>query len=122
LRLEYVRQFDQTPAAWLPLPILPAAIAFVAACRVGWRERRAWLIAGLVFGAFACLIWANVFPGLLLIPLAAPALAIGAWLGERLFGVLECPTEVGAKALLLLAVVVPLLTGAVDLYLRTHTP
>jgi hypothetical protein len=52
----------------------------------------------------------------------ASATIAGAWLGERVFGVLEWPTELGAKALVLLVVVAPDVTGALDMYLQAHTP
>ncbi len=120
-RLETVRPFMRTPATWLPLPILPAALALLGALRLGWSERRAGYVAGLVFGILAYLVWVNMLLALPLVLLAAPALALGMWLGRSVSRTLDTPTGLGARALPLIAVIVPLLTGAVDLYLRMRT-
>jgi hypothetical protein len=109
--------------AWL---VATAAIgrtagrASVGACALAWLERVAGQGGGRV-----CLWPAGVSDlgtqPWALAPLATPAMVTGAWLGERMFGVLDRPTDLKAKALLLLAVAVPLLTGVLDLYLRMHT-
>jgi hypothetical protein len=121
-RLDQFLPVSGHPANWLPLPLLPAALVFVVALWLGWSERRAWGVAGLVFGLLVYLTWSTQPWALLLLPLAAPAMLAGAWAGARIFQVLERPSELGAKALVLMVVVAPLLTGTLDLYLRTHTP
>ena len=104
---------------WLPVPVFPAAMAFVAARAIGAGERLAWLAAGGVFGV-GSLLWD---PHLLLVPVAAISLLGGAEAGRRVWAVVAKPT---GRAVLTLAVLfgiaVPGVTGAVDLYLRLHTP
>ena len=121
-RLDQFLLVSNAPASWLPLPLLPAALVFALALWRGWGERRAWAAAGLMFGLLVYVVWGAKPWGFALVPLAAPAIIAGAWLGKRMFGVLDRPTELGAKALVLLAVAVPLLTGVLDLYLRAQTP
>jgi hypothetical protein len=121
-RLDQFLLVSNLPASWLPLPLLPAALVLALALWLGWGERPAWAAAGLAFGLLVYVVWGGQPWALVLAPLAAPAMIAGAWFGERVYGVLERPTELGAKALVLLAVAVPIVTGALDLYLRAHTP
>jgi hypothetical protein len=119
----HVTSFAQQQANWLPLPLLPAALAFVLARLVRIGERWAWLPAGLVYGFFVVAIWGPYRPvGGLLILLAAPVVLVGASLGDWIFGVLERPGYGRLWALLLIGVAVPFATGIVDLYLRLNTP
>jgi hypothetical protein len=115
-------QLARHPAAWLPIPLLPAALAFVAARRVGVSERWAWAAAGWLFGALVLLTWGRHPLGVLLGLLAIPLMLAGASLGEWAHGVLRRPAEWGVKRLVLLGVAMPLLTGIVDLYMRRMTP
>jgi hypothetical protein len=118
-----VTDFAQQPANWLPLPLLPAALAFLLARLARIPERWAWLSAGLVYGFFVVAVWGPYRPfGGLLILLAAPILLVGALLGSWIFGVLARPTYARVWALLLAGVSVPFVTGIVDLYLRLNTP
>jgi hypothetical protein len=109
------------PAAWLPPPLLPAAIAFVLAraAGAGWGT---WA-AGVTWAGASVLIWP---PGAIAVPvvlLAIPVAAVGAAAGRRVAGVLEAPTPRALAALVLgLGVAAPTLTGLADLYLRAHTP
>jgi len=60
---------------------------------------------------------------LMLALLAAPAMLVGAQIGEQIFHVLEHPTKTRAWCLVLgLTVGLPVVTGIIDLYLRTQTP
>jgi hypothetical protein len=110
------------PAAWLPYPLFPAALALVAVLGAGISARWAWAIAGALFGFCVFAIWGNGPFTLLVVLTTAPAMLLGALIGERIFRILERPTELAVKALVLSSICVPLLTGAVDLYLRVHTP
>ncbi len=118
-----VTNFAQTPANWLPLPLFPAAVAFLLARLARIPERWAWLPAGLVYGLFLVVIWGPYAPlGLPLILLAAPIALLGSLVGDAVFGVLERAEYTRVWLLLLVALAVPFLTGSVDLYLRLHTP
>ncbi len=111
------------PANWLPPPILPAALAFALAVRLRLAERWAWLLAGGVFGALTWFVWGRESGAtvLLLVPLAAPALWAGAWIGGRVARVLAEPTANAVRVMVpLLGLTAPLALGCVDLYLR-HT-
>jgi len=122
LRLDQFLVVSNLRASWLPLPLLPSAFTLALALWFGWNERRAWAAAGLVFGLLVYVVWGRQPWALALVPLATPAMFAGAWLGKRMFNILEHPSALAAKALVLMAVIVPLLTGTLDLYLRTHTP
>ena len=104
---------------WLPVPVFPAALAYVAARAIGAGERWAWLAAGGVFGV-GSLLWD---PHIVLVPVAAIALLGGAEAGRRAWAVVTKPS---GRSVVILAVLfgigVPAITGAVDLYLRLHTP
>ncbi len=110
------------PATWLPLPLLPAALA-------GWLARRLRLgagpgaaLAGLVFALAAALLWSPP-AGLLLLPLAVAAGVLGARLGGAVFATLAQPTAAGVGRLVAVAgLLLPLAVGAIDLYLRASTP
>jgi hypothetical protein len=118
-----VTSFAQHPANWLPLPLVPAALAFLLARLVRIPERWAWLPVGLVYGFCVVAIWGPYRPlGGLLILLAAPIVLAGVSLGGWIFGVLERPGYGRVWVLLLMGVAVPFATGTVDLYLRLNTP
>jgi hypothetical protein len=108
-----------TPRAWLPLPILPAALLWLGLRALRVAPPFAWLSTGLVFGLLVAWIW-GAPTGLAL--LAAPAMLLGAQLGEGFFRAVDTPTPRTVLPVLALGLVMPALTGAVDLYLRTHTP
>ena len=110
------------PARWLPLPLLPAALALTLAGRLGLRERAAWALAGAVFVALVFATWGRT-------PLAAlfsvgagavvpPAARLGGWL----WATLERPTPRAVWTLALGCAAAPLLTGLLDLALRRATP
>ena len=104
---------------WMPVPVLPAALGFLVARRLGAGERASWAVAGAVFGLLA-LAWS---PHLLLVPLAIGMTVAGADVGRRMWRVVQRPTSrsvVGLAALF--GIGIPALTGAVDLFLRLHTP
>jgi hypothetical protein len=122
IRLDQFLVVSNLPASWLPLPLLPSACALALAIWLGWNERWAWASAGLVFGLLVYMVWGRQPWAFTLVPLAAPAMLAGAWLGKRTFNILEHPSVLAVKALVLMGVVVPLLTGMLDLYMRAHTP
>jgi hypothetical protein len=104
---------------WEPLPFFLAAGAFLLARRAGVPINWAWMVAGW----FTC-FWLLVFvhrPGLAL--LAGPLALAGAWAGQLVAGVIERPAPRTVFTLAgVVAGAIPALMGALDLYLRTHTP
>jgi hypothetical protein len=52
-----------------------------------------------------------------------PAFAIGAWLADRVWTVVTDPERRAVLTFVIIAgICAPALTGALDLYLRAHTP
>jgi hypothetical protein len=104
---------------WEPLPFLLAAGAFLLARRAGATTAWTWVIAGIA----ACL-WLLVFVPRPVLALLAGTLALpGAWAGEQVARVIDRPAPCPIFALTgVVAGVVPVLMGALDLYLRAHTP
>jgi len=84
-----------------------------------WR-RGAWLGAGVLFGVLVALLGGSV--AWLLAPLAAPAMLAGTCVGGWAFDTLERPTVADVWGLVLGAALgLPLISGGVDLWLRSHT-
>lgn len=107
------------PASWLPLPLLPAALAWWLATALGRGERAAWAVAGLVFGAVAAAVWRMPPAAWLLLPLAAALAVAGARLGGAMAATIRAPSRGRSWALALtLAAAFPAITGSVDLILR----
>jgi hypothetical protein len=104
---------------WEPLPYALGALAFVASRRIGVTLRWAWIVAGVV----TCL-WLLVFVPRPLLAVLAGALALpGAWAGAQVARIVERPSPRAVLALTgVIAGTIPVLMGALDLYLRTHTP
>jgi len=108
-------------AAWLPIPVLPAALVWAVGWRVGLGGTWATPLAGATFGVLSQLIWPSV--GVLpAAALGAGACVLGEMVGARLGTILEKPTSPGCLEIATTAVSVPFLTGLADLYLRLHTP
>jgi hypothetical protein len=105
--------------ALLAPPFLPAALGYTLARRLGSNSMWAWCAAGWAACAIS-LIWVNSpLLGLLFGPLALA----GAWLGERVLAVVDTPTRRSASvAAVSIGVLLPVMTGALDLYWRSHTP
>jgi hypothetical protein len=110
------------PANWLPLPIVPAALVFAWLVGKGIPQARAWVAAGVLFGLLTLLVWGSGPVAAAAALAAGPMMWGGAVVGARIFKVVEAPTRKDLSwAVPLLGVGMPLLTGAVDLYLRVAT-
>ena len=120
--LDHYAPVSGDPASWLPLPILPTALAFVVLLKVGLAERWAWALAGGIFGISVYLGWGTHPLAAALVILAAPATLVGALVGERAYRVLVSPVDWDARWLVGTCAVIPLLLGLLDLYLRSATP
>jgi hypothetical protein len=111
-----------TPAAWLPLPLLPTAAVWVAAQRLRWPSRWAWISAGAAFSGCIAIVW-GASPAMLLgALLAVPILRLGAAVGDWIFDTLERPTLLSVKALVVASMSLAFVSGIADLYLRWYTP
>lgn len=109
------------PASWLPVPLLPAALGWALTLWLTKRPLLAGLVGGAVFGLACNAIWPSVGPvGSMLV--AAPVVAFGTMAGSALWDTIERPTRRRGLVLAAVAIVAPLLTGCVDLYLRLNTP
>lgn len=101
------------------LPFVIAAAAYVLMTALRRSERISWAVAGFAFGVVVAAWWDH--PAWLVLP-AAPAMALGAFWGGRMLGVLREPDWGGLRALTAMALGLPLITGALDLYMRANTP
>ena len=104
---------------WEPLPFLAAAGAFLLARRAGISTGWASAIAG-----WATCCWLLVFvPRPALALLAGPLAMAGAWAGTIVAEVIERPAPRRVFTLTsIIAGAIPTIMGALDLYLRAHTP
>ena len=116
--------FDRTgPSIWARLllapPFLPAALGYAAAHRLGLNSLVAWSVAGWIVCAVS-LVWVS---NPLLALICGPLALIGVWIAERLIDVIDAPSRRSVIATAaIVGVLLPAFTGAIDLYLRTHTP
>jgi hypothetical protein len=116
--------FMSYTATWVPY-VVPGAIVAVAGRRItSWR----WLAAaGFAFGLVAAVISLAISGGIGL-PLfgafvAMVTFGLGAWLADRIWMVVADPRRGRVLAFVIVAgICAPAATGALDLYLRTHTP
>ncbi len=120
------RYFDQhlalNPISWLPLPLLPAALTLLLVTAIGLPEKLAWPLAGIVFAVCINLFWGPHARPLLLVLVTALTAWIGGQLGGYVARTLRRPTRNAVLGLAMAGVAVPLLTGALDVYLRKVTP
>jgi hypothetical protein len=100
-------------------PLLPAALGYALARRVGVRSLWAW--AGAGWGAcLAGLIWTH---DPLLALVFGPLAVGGAWLAERVLSVVESPTRrTVITTACVIGLLLPAISGVADLYFRMHTP
>ena len=114
---------ERDPANWMSMPLLPAALVLAVALTAGLSEGWGIAVAGWVFALLTWLIWREQPFGLLFVAASGPLAVMGAWLGRRIYRVLERPTVKSVFWFLVLAALVtPFATGIVDLSLRKLTP
>jgi hypothetical protein len=104
---------------FVPLIVPALVIALRGTAAIGWRW---WALTGLCFGTATAIIWARPFsPGGAL--LAAPLMAAGAAVADRIWRVVERPTRRCVLTFVAIArVAAPAVTGVIDLALRSRTP
>lgn len=107
------------PKNTAPIPYLVPALAFVALARTRIGEAWAWRIGGLLYGITAGAVWPS---GPLPLLAAAPAMALGAPLGEKVADIVRSPDVRVWRLLVVVGVALPAATGAIDLFLRSRTP
>lgn len=103
---------------FVPLIVPALVLALRGSATIGWRT---WAVAGFLFGvANMILPWHATFGGALL---AAPLMALGAGLADRIWRVVESPTRARVvKFVALAGLAAPAFTGVIDLALRARTP
>jgi hypothetical protein len=110
------------PSLWVPIPIVIGALTFMALEHTSFSSRYRYAIMGVVFGLFTFLIWHNS-PWMIF--LAIPAgltAALGSWIGEWIYGLLEAPTFIGLMKLVLICCAqIPAVSGVIDLFMRRTT-
>lgn len=102
-----------------PIPYIVPAAVFIVLARTRVGEAWAWRIAGLLYGIAAGAVWPS---GLASVIAAAPAMALGAPLGERIAAIVREPDARVWRLLAVVGIGLPVVTGAIDLFLRSRTP
>jgi hypothetical protein len=125
-RIESISQvFPQfnDPRNYLDIPLFLPTVLFLLLLRFKVPERWAYVSAGLLFGLMIYGIWATDRTAFLLVPLAAPLMLVGKKFGEMLWDIVEKPyTTRKVISVQLLIIIVPCITGMLDLYMRFTTP
>jgi hypothetical protein len=104
---------------FVPLIAPALVLALRGTAAIGWRW---WALTGLCFGIATAIVWHRPFTlgGALL---AAPLMAVGGALAERIWRVVERPTRGRVvKFVALAGIAAPAFTGVLDLVLRARTP
>jgi len=125
LLLVALTAFVSYTSPWVPY-LVPGAVVALAGKRItSWR----WLAAaGLAFGLTTGVVSLAISRGEVGFPLisalaAIVTFAIGAWLADRIWSVVLDPKRRAVLTFVVVAgICAPALTGALDLYLRAHTP
>ena len=101
-----------------PLPYLAPALALVGLTALRVPEWAAWSIAGAAWAVICAVVWSGTAIG---IALALPLMAAGALIGVAVASIVRTANGRVVWLLLAIGVAKPVLTGIVDLYLRSHT-
>jgi len=112
----------QEPSLWVPIPLIIAALVFVGLEHTSFNEIRRYAIAGVIFGISTFFIW-HTSPWMIL--LAIPAgltAALGSWIGNWIYHLLEKPSFIGLmKFVLVCCAQIPAISGVIDLFMRRTT-
>jgi hypothetical protein len=111
------------PALWVPIPLVVAVLCYKALERTSFSEYRVFGICGFVFGSCTFAIWhVTLWAALAVLP-AVGTMMLGAWVGKRLYRMIEKPSLGGLLTFLLISCAqIPAVLGLVDLFLRHSTP
>jgi len=108
-------------AAWIPPAMFPAALVVVGMARLGAPEPVAWGAAGAALGLLTVAAYPSDAVHAAMALLAGPAMVVGFIGGTRLAQTLERPTVASLSVLLpVFGLVIPVIAGAVDLWMRTR--
>lgn len=102
-----------------PIPFIVPALSFVVLARTPIGEAWSWRGAGLLYGVAAGAVWPS---GVIPMLTAAPAMALGAPLGLLVADIVRSPDVRVWRLLAAVGVVLPVVTGTIDLVLRSRTP
>lgn len=104
------------PANWLPIPyVAPAPVVAL----FGRLERLAWFLGGVLYAALVASWW----PTAPLSGVIAPfVMLLGAALGLRLHALVARPNANVVPFVLGVGILLPAVTGTLDLFLRARTP
>jgi hypothetical protein len=103
---------------FVPLIVPAVVVALRGSAAIGWRW---WALTGFCFGIAIAIVWDRplTLGGALL---AAPLMAIGAAVADRIWRVVERPRRGRVLAVVTFAgVAAPAFTGVIDLALRART-
>jgi hypothetical protein len=109
-------------ATWLPIPLLPSTLVAVLLWRLSRGPRTVAAISGALFGLLCQLIWPTPAGPVLGMVCGALFALLGTLAGAWLSTILERPAARPCATLATVSLCIPILTGAVDLYLRLRTP
>jgi hypothetical protein len=101
-----------------PLPYVVPAMLFVAAAAVRAPTWLAWSIAGIGWALACAAVWSATLFGIVL---AIPLTVVGAALGMLVARVVRQADGRVVWIVIAIGLAKPLVTGVIDLYLRTHT-
>lgn len=119
---QFIPEFTRE-ANWRALPVVLPTMLLLLLVRFGASERWAYALAGILFSLMIFDIWDGTSAAWLLAFVAPLFILIGKRIGERLHQILVQPWSLEAVMPLVAAVVViPAITGVVDLVLRWMTP
>jgi hypothetical protein len=113
----------EEPSPWARVLLAPPFVPAALGCAVAHRLHAHKYLAGSIAGWAACaasLVWVHSFP---LVVVCGPLALAGVWIAERLIAVIDVPSRRSVLVTaILIGLALPALSGAIDLYLRTHTP
>ncbi len=121
-RLDQYLPVVHDPLSWLPLPIFPVTVLYVALTKTCLSDRQRWPICGWTFGLLVFLFWGRQPATLLLAILSGPIMLGGAQFGKRLYHSLVDPNRRAVVIILLATIGIPAALGLLDLFLRSTTP
>ncbi|HET8567369.1 MAG TPA: hypothetical protein VFM93_00095 [Candidatus Limnocylindria bacterium] len=107
------------PRNTAPIPYIVPALLAVALPRLRLDDVWAWRLAGLGFALAIAAVWGGTLVGIVA---AAPLMAVAAPIGGWVADLVRMPDRRVLRLGVVVGIVLPVMTGAADLYVRTRTP